>query len=595
MAALTREEIARRVVALDPSARARAVKALRVIYGDAAPETIRAEVTRDPDERRRLAGDPWRYIRDVLGYRLVPDQEHAIDLIIRHRRLLLPSGNGTGKTFLLAAMGLYYFDAVAAMPDEDLGLEEQGAIILLPGPDHATIFSTIYSAMLQHADHAERRGYKMPGRRSDNSVLWRVGPRWQIEAISPRERKGREVEHSASGRHHRNMIAIIEEGQGVPEPVWKGSEGMCSGEDNRIVSAFNPTESSGPCYKRARGRTYQVFHISALQHPNVIERRPVIPGAISVMVIDERIREECRDLGRAGEVTPDDTELDFVWTLPGSEPHVYRPSAAFTAQVLGQWPRGVVGSLFDAAALDRSMARWTSRRQPDTPPDLVGVDPAREGRDSTRAAPRWGDDAEALLRAFADAKAKGEQAAAAIAALRESRRQYVGPSRLLPKGDGVDTATTLVTMFPASPFAIDDGGIGASVYDHTTRVIGRQAHPVSFGGAAQPPTPGEPWSENVRTQLYVRTAILLAIGLVDAPHDPELREELLAHTTKPRTRSVTERGEDGIERKVRRSSVLLIEKEEVKRLIGRSPDRADAFVLAVNGDPSPKPTPWEIW
>lgn len=613
---LTREEIGRRLLQLDPSQLTPDVlAAARRLYRQDpnAPKPPAEEgPRRDPEQRRRYAGDPWAYIRDVLGFVLTPDQEAALALIEKSERVLLPSGNNLGKTHLLASYGIYRFDAVAALPDEDLGLEEQGAILLLPGPDEKTIHKTIYSAMLETALRAERRGFPMPGRRSELSVLWQVRPRWHMEHFAPAVRLGEEVKHTASGRHHRNMIALIEEGQGVSEAVWRGAEGMCSAAGNKIVSAFNPTEPRGPAFTRARGQGWDTLHLSALTHPNVRTRSYVIPAAIDYKVIDKRVANECRDMGSPKDREPDTRELEFLYALPpegaaeagaradgipghpDGTPRLYRPLHTFAAQVLGRWPRAGMARLFDEAALDDAMARWRARAVPRTVPDVIGVDPAREGRDTSCTAPRWGESAEALLRAFRDTeRADPARRPEIVAAMREARRQYVGEMYILPKGDGVETSELLWRRWPLSTFVIDETGVGASVLDHASKVLGMSVTGVSFGGTAAEPVPGEMHSENIRTQLYYRAALLVSAGLTDVPDDPALREELLAHSTKTRYKVVKETNPYGQDTRERRPSLQLIEKDKVKDLIGRSPDRADAWVLAVNGHPAP--TKREIW
>ena len=62
--------------------------------------------------------------------------------------------------------------------------------------------------------------------------------------------------------------------------------------------------------------------------------------------------------------------------------------------------------------------------------------------------------------------------------------------------------------------------------------------------------------------------------------DHRMREEVMAHETQPRARVVFD---PAAGRKVRKPTVLLVPKDLIKAKIGRSPDRADAFVLAVNG------------
>src|SRR5687768_12127006 len=74
---------------------------------------------RRPEDRRRYAGDPWAYCRDVFGLELTPQQDEALEAMERETRLLIAAANNVGKTFLLGAYADYVFDAVAAIPDDE--------------------------------------------------------------------------------------------------------------------------------------------------------------------------------------------------------------------------------------------------------------------------------------------------------------------------------------------------------------------------------------------------------------------------------------------------------------------------------------------
>lgn len=607
---LGRHEVAARIMQLPADLQGPALSYAIELYGTAERRSGNTQgPRRNPGERRAYAGDPWKYFSDVLGYHLTLQQEDALELIETSDRVLLPSGNNLGKSFLLAGYGVYRFDAVAALPDDELDLEEQGAQILLPGPDHDTVFHTIYSAMLEHAARAERRGYAMPGRRSERSVLWSVRPRWYMEVFSPPNRVGQEVAHTASGRHHKNQIALVEEGQGVQETLWRGAEGMCSSSGNKIVSAFNPTEPIGPAYQRARSGAYKVMHLSAFEHPNVRERRLVIPAAVDFKKIDSRIRTECRDRGPYPGVLPDPEQQDFICAIPDEDVdteaaredghlghrdaqlRVYRPTPSFVAQVLGRWPTGSDHGLFDPASWDAAAERWKRSNDPDSPPDRVGADPAREGDDDTCAAPAWGGSAEGLIRGMIELQAESP---ASVPSYIEENRCRVGELRILAKGDGPDVAAELFTLFPASPFNMDIGSVGSSPYDHMRRVMGLDVEGVSFSATPPDPLPGIPWCENMRTWLYVMAARLVRLGLVDVPDDGPLREEVLAHEVMPKAR-VVEVEENGRKIKKRMPSVLLIPKDDIKKKIGRSPDRSDAFVLSLYSPLVSKKRRWEFF
>lgn len=550
-------------------------------------------------------GTAWERVRAVRV--LPPTETVAIEVPNIHTYL---SDFYEHNTWLGSGYAVYRMDVHGSLPDPARGLDEQGAMVLLPGPDHDTIFSSIYRELLMHLRRAVSRGFGMPGEWSEKSVLWRARPDWYVEDFAPPKHVGQDVAHTVSGRHHQNMMAIIEEGQGVVEPIWRAVEGMCSGAGNKIISPFNPTEAHGSAFTRARGGAYHVLHLDAFGHPNVRERRSVIPAAISHTTIDNRVKLDCRDRGPYPDTQPEPDRRDFLYALPpaDAEEHggrtdgvpghpdgqvrVYRPTGIFQGQVLGQWPDQVDAGLFDPGAVDAAIARWKATPEPAGKPDRVGLDCAREGNDENMAAPAWGESAEAVLRAWAEARGVSEAALAEVVA---TRRIRVGALVALGKGKGPEIAERVAERFQHSPLMIDEGGVGASVLDHAEAVLGLHAVGVSFGAAAPDPTPGEAYSENLRTAMYLRAALLHARGLVDTPDDPLLREELLAHRVIHKTRSVRVVGEDGVERKELRASVLLIEKKEIKKAIGRSPDRADAYVLALYAPAGTAAETWEVW
>src|SRR5207253_3036491 len=104
------------------------------------------------------------------------------------------------------------------------------------------------------------------------SVLWKVRPKWEMEGMAPPRRTTQEVAHTASGRHQKVQYALIEEGQGVAEALWRAIEGMCSSRGNKIFSSFNPTEPSGPAYQRSRQPGWYVIHLDSFEHPNIRKR-----------------------------------------------------------------------------------------------------------------------------------------------------------------------------------------------------------------------------------------------------------------------------------------------------------------------------------
>lgn len=564
---------------------------------------------RDLNQRRAYYGRPHAYIREVLGRVLAPKAEEMVALIETNRWTAFPGATNLYKSDTLSAYCLYWFDAVAAVADPNERREERGARIMILGPGHDSVMN-FYGKIIRHAERAEARGFPMPARagkatgggRSVDSVLWRVAVGWEIEPFSPPKAVGQTVQHSMSGRHEGALLAIVTEAAAVGLPGWNALEGMLSGQPhlNKIIAEWNPTPpAAGPAFERSQGSQYKVMWLSAFDHPNVLQRAPVIPDAVSHLVIDGRMRDECKVMGPAATTTPSVERGDFLYALPpadglferggradgipghpDAEVLVLRPRELVESQVLGRYPKNVEYGLFQPATIDEAVARWKAGSDPATLPDQLGVDAAREGADDCAVCPSWGDDGETLLRAWANATA--ERSPRLLTELREKRRIRLGEIVIVPKGDGVISAEWIARRpgWAGSTWNVDEGGVGSSLLDHAARVLRLQARGVSFAASAPAPVPGEQWCENARAAMYVRCAMLLDRGLLDLPEDAALKEELLAHRLVPGEMRV-EVTENGVKLKRTVPSVRVLEKAEIKKLIGRSPDRSDAVVLAV--------------
>lgn len=198
--------------------------------------------------------------------------------------------------------------------------------------------------------------------------------------------------------------------------------------------------------------------------------------------------------------------------------------------------------LIPTAWVDAAMARWTE--PPVKPPmDSVGVDVARGGRDKTVIARRhgmWFDKAIA----------------------------YQGTAT--PDGPTVAGYVIAATRDNA-PMHIDVIGVGSSPYDFLNNA-GLPALGVNVSEAARGvDKSGQLRFFNLRTELWWRMREALdpsANNGIALPPDPELLADLCA----PRWR-------------VQGKTVQVESREDIVKRIGRSPDRASAYVLALIDTP----------
>lgn len=123
-----------------------------------------------------------------------------------------------------------------------------------------------------------------------------------------------------------------------------------------------------------------------------------------------------------------------------------------------------------------------------------------------------------------------------------------------------DAVMHTVVLSGAKSIAVDVGGVGAGVADRL-RELGHNVIDVHFGGAASDPKR----FRNKRAELFWNLREALEAGVVALPEDDELAADLSA------LRYVfTQDGRIQIE-----------SKDDCRKRLGRSPDRADALVLAL--------------
>lgn len=168
-----------------------------------------------------------------------------------------------------------------------------------------------------------------------------------------------------------------------------------------------------------------------------------------------------------------------------------------------------------------------------------------------------------------------------VLAPRRGRRIY--PLLVVESGDGPDTAARamialrdagLIQPQELPRFVVDANGVGASVYDALARREDCQATAVNTSVAASKPDD----YLNLRAELHFEFREWLKTGAL--PDDDRLLSEIAA----PKYRVAT------------RNRIQVESKDEIRKRLRRSPDRADAAMLSIcegdahRGDPVAPPT-----
>lgn len=422
----------------------------------------------------RLREDPFLFFREVLGLGLVTlDQTRVVESVVKHRRTAAPSGHGVGKTLIAAAIALWFL------------FTRFGAKVITTAP---TWFQV--EMLLWREINRLYTGARIPLGGNPTKTQIDLGSEWFAVGLSTDEPT------RFQGIHAPAVLVIFDEATGVDPGIWDSSEGIAVSPDDRFLALGNPTDPSSRFKSVCDAGDWNVVEISSENHPNVLERRIVIPGAATCEWVQERLVK-----------------------------YGGRDSDEYRFRVLGKWPKAGSNVLIPTSLVDEATARWI---EPSGRPDAAGCDVARYGMDET-----------------------------VIVAIHEGGHPARPETR---QGQNTMETAGQLRSLNARRTHVDDTGLGGGVTDRLVE----QEFPVeaeNFGEKAR----DEERFVNRRTELWWGARDALVTGLVSVPPDPTL----VADLTSVRY-SFDSRGR-----------VKLESKDDVKKRLKRSPDRGDAFVLAV--------------
>lgn len=489
--------------------------------------------------------DPIGFGEAILGETFTDEIKDVFQSVLDNPVTVAQSANAVGKTHCAARTAIWFYkvfpDAqvfcTAASPLRNLRQllwgEISAAVTKAPG-----LFAADRVSHLQIAEHTP------PG----------IEPQTFISGVTiPTSGSQEQREAKFSGKHAPHLLFIVDEGDAVPESVYKGIESCMSGGFARLLIMHNPRIQQGPVYIKARDGQANVVKISALSHPNVLSGEDLIPGAVTRETTVRRINQWTRPLVEGEKVTADCFEVpDFLvgCVAQSQSGQMYPPlmagqrevkDNAFWYMVLGEYPAEGENQLISRDAISRARTRWDAyvaqfgREPPIGVKPVSGLDVAEFGKDLNCLCHRYGG--------------------------------WVAP---LDKWQGLDTDATaiktagIVVDADSHRLLVDGTGIGSGVAPRVKRLGFDEAHSVKV---AEKPTRETELGEfyQLRDQLWweVREWLQKDPGAM-LPPDERLVDGLAAPTYHIDKRT---------------GKVKVTDKETLKEILKFSPDEADALCM----------------
>lgn len=209
------------------------------------------------DFAARFYDDPVGFSQEVLGIDPDPCQRDLLnDIVDPEKRLLsVRSGHGTGKSTTLAIAAVW--TAITRFPFK----------IVMTAPTSAQLFDALYAetaSMFGRLPAALRPLFTV---KADRIVL-NASPK---DCFISARTSSKEKPEALAGVHSENVLLLVDEASGVPEPVFESAQGSMSTANATTVLTGNPTRTSGLFFEthHALSDIWTCHHWDSMDSPRV--------------------------------------------------------------------------------------------------------------------------------------------------------------------------------------------------------------------------------------------------------------------------------------------------------------------------------------
>ena len=493
-------------------------------------------------EYAQYRDDPVGFGERVLGERFIPGIRRVMESVRDYPITIAKSATGVGKSHGAARTAIWWF---RTFPDSK--------IYLTAAPPIENLKRILWGEV---NGVVERQPDLFVADRVQVESITRHAESFMTCVAIPTSGSESNRESKFSGKHAPHLLFIVDEGDAVPDEVYRGIEGCMSGGMARLLIMFNPKVTLGKVFEMEATSMANVVSLSAFEHPNVITGKDLIPGAVSQEVTVRRINDWTRPL--YSDEHPDQECFTVPDFLVGKQAmaqngRIYPPlldgirkvtELQFWYMVMGTYPPIGETQLINREWLDKAIARWKRYREEfGGPPPILpitGIDISELGGDWNSGCNRYGNYVDTFT-------------------------QWQGMDVIV----NADRALKLVYDRNPSICFIDAMGVGSAVAPYMARKARAEGQEIRVVGikVSEKPSPlikselGEFFS--IRDQLWWAVREWLRTEEAMLPPDQQLVEELAAPSYK-----VMENGR-----------IKVTAKDEFRKTLKRSPDRADALCL----------------
>lgn len=483
-------------------------------------------------EQAKKQFEAWRkdwclFAKQMLRVSLDPEQEAILRSVQINKMTTVASGTARGKDFVSAVAAVCFLYLTPKWNKKGELIENTKVAMTAPTDRQ------VANIMLPEISRLFNRAKFLPGRITGYDIRT-DDKEWFLTGF-----KADEHNHEAwSGFHAANTMFVVTEASGISESVFNAIEGNLQG-NSRILIVFNPNIPTGYAAASQKSPRWHKFRLDSLNAPNVLKRNNEIPGQVDYEWVKDKVNTWCTIIPESDYI---EDEGDFKW-----EGLYYRPNDLFRVKVRGMFPKVSSDVLIPLHWIEAAQKRYKLQQQQGwniAKTLRLGVDVAGMGRDSSCFCYRYDNYVDRFEMIQSGGVANHMQVAGKVK---------------------VDIEKSI----SAEAF-IDTIGEGAGVYSRLVEKKVKNVFSVKFSESAEwrdkqlKDITGQYEFLNMRAYLYWAVRDWLnPINKTEAmlPVDDELTQEL--------TETKWEFMSNG--------KIKIEPKEEIKKRLGRSPDKSDAL------------------
>lgn len=493
-----------------------------------------------------------KFAEEKLGIILWSKLEEIFDAVESgKRKILIRSCNGAGKTAALAAICNWKLKT------------SDDSLVVTTASSHTQVKRNLWGEIRKQAKNA-----KLFEPKQITETFIKITDKHYAIGISPA------LPENAQGFHAEKMLIVVDEATGVSRDIMNALFGNATGKEAQVILAYNPIDTDSFPYEAEHNGDWHLIQISALDHPNIVGQALLPDHGAGASGTDFS---PCEDDGRTkvrptnkanaakkrgrpakktgagkksspaekiipveiqGAVSPEWlNDMLPTWSYevePSSKDRFefngkyWRRTAEVSARILGEWPdnggEGFIPMYLVKQSLETAEIRGIK---------TMGIDIARSGKDET------------------------------VFAFFDGNTQL--PFYSMRSKDLVEIAAKAEEFYRQgwNIIALDDTGVGAGVTD-ILKSRGVNCHPVNFAGMPKGfLNKAYRKFQNARAEMYFNLDDELKRSQIKLLDNRKLHQEITA-----------------IRIETSGEKYLLENKEDIRKRLGRSPDRADATVLA---------------